>query len=148
MASFSFSDPNESFSDPPQTDDGYKKNYNGYGKVTLSKEGMIKTLDGYKLIRVTDNKLNIPKKVWPPFWKKAIRLKVVVAGDGGVGKSTWLNRLATGHFAQTEQRNNNFDDYFATLGVEVKQLTFRTNRGPVSFNCWDTAGQEKYHSLT
>ena len=147
MASFSFSDLNESFSDPPQTDDGYKKNYNGYGKVTFSKESMVKTDDGYKLITVTDNKLNIPKKVWPPFWKKAIRLKVVVAGDGGVGKSTWLNRLATGHFAQTEQRNNNFDDYFATLGVSVKQLTFRTNRGPVSFNCWDTAGQERYGGL-
>jgi len=36
----------------------------------------------------------------------------------------------------------------ATLGVEVHPLTFHTNRGPIQFNVWDTAGQEKYRTIT
>lgn len=35
----------------------------------------------------------------------------------------------------------------ATLGVEVHPLVFYTNRGPIRFNCWDTAGQEKFGGL-
>ena len=32
----------------------------------------------------------------------------------------------------------------ATMGVEVNPLPFFTNLGHVVFNCWDTAGQEKF----
>ncbi|CAJ0875250.1 12457_t:CDS:2 [Entrophospora sp. SA101] len=35
----------------------------------------------------------------------------------------------------------------ATLGVEVHPLTFHTNFGPICFNAWDTAGQEKFGGL-
>ena len=35
----------------------------------------------------------------------------------------------------------------ATLGVEVHPLMFHTNRGPIKFNVWDTAGQEKFGGL-
>jgi len=37
--------------------------------------------------------------------------------------------------------------YVATLGVEVHPLTFYTNLGPVIYNVWDTAGQEKFGGL-
>merc|ERR1711910_241984 len=37
--------------------------------------------------------------------------------------------------------------YVATLGVEVHPLVFHTNRGPIRFNVWDTAGQEKFGGL-
>jgi GTP-binding nuclear protein Ran len=33
------------------------------------------------------------------------------------------------------------------MGVEVHPLQFSTNLGPVIFNCWDTAGQEKFGGL-
>ena len=35
----------------------------------------------------------------------------------------------------------------ATIGVEVHPLDFTTNRGPIRFYCWDTAGQEKFGGL-
>lgn len=35
----------------------------------------------------------------------------------------------------------------ATLGVEVHPLIFHTNRGPIKFNVWDTASQEKFRGL-
>jgi GTP-binding nuclear protein Ran len=37
--------------------------------------------------------------------------------------------------------------FLATLGVEVHPLAFTTNLGPITFNVWDTAGQEKFGGL-
>lgn len=41
----------------------------------------------------------------------------------------------------------NLDLDAATIGVEVHPLDFTTNRGPIRFYCWDTAGQEKFGGL-
>ena len=35
----------------------------------------------------------------------------------------------------------------ATVGVAVHPLEFHTNCGPIRFDCWDTAGQEKFGGL-
>lgn len=64
--------------------------------------------------------------------------KVVLVGEGGVGKSTYINKL----------RNNNFErKYIATQGVDVIPLTFNTNYGKIIFKVWDCAGQEKFGGL-
>jgi len=64
--------------------------------------------------------------------------KLILVGDGGTGKTTFVKRHLTGEF---EKR------YIATIGVDVHPLTFHTNRGKIAFNCWDTAGQEKFGGL-
>eukprot|EP01088_Endostelium_zonatum_P016518 TRINITY_DN449_c0_g1_i1.p1 TRINITY_DN449_c0_g1~~TRINITY_DN449_c0_g1_i1.p1 ORF type:complete len:223 (-),score=50.91 TRINITY_DN449_c0_g1_i1:131-799(-) len=64
--------------------------------------------------------------------------KLVLVGDGGVGKTTFVARHLTGEFRKK---------YIATLGVEVHPLEFTTNYGPIVFNCWDTAGQERFGGL-
>jgi GTP-binding nuclear protein Ran len=64
--------------------------------------------------------------------------KLVLVGDGGVGKTTFVKRHLTGEF---EKR------YIATLGVEVHPMPFFTNHGQMVFNVWDTAGQEKLGGL-
>ena len=63
----------------------------------------------------------------------APEFKLILVGDGGVGKTTFVKRHLTGEFEKK---------YVATLGVEVHPLGFHTNRGPIKFNVWDTAGQE------
>jgi GTP-binding nuclear protein Ran len=68
----------------------------------------------------------------------AVEFKLVLIGDGGVGKTTFVKRHLTGEY---EKR------YIATVGVEVHPLGFSTTRGKVVFNVWDTAGQEKLSGL-
>jgi GTP-binding nuclear protein Ran len=68
----------------------------------------------------------------------AAEFKLVLIGDGGVGKTTFVKRHLTGEY---EKR------YIATVGVEVHPLSFTTSRGVVIFNVWDTAGQEKLSGL-
>lgn len=64
--------------------------------------------------------------------------KLVLVGDGGTGKTTFVKRHMTGEFEKK---------YIATLGVEVHPLHFYTNYGCLCFNVWDTAGQEKFGGL-
>merc|ERR1712154_742193 len=68
----------------------------------------------------------------------AAEFKLVLVGDGGVGKTTLVKRHLTGEFEKK---------YIPTLGVEVHPLGVTTNCGPLKFNVWDTAGQEKFGGL-
>jgi len=68
----------------------------------------------------------------------AAEFKLVLVGDGGVGKTSLVKRHITGEFLSS---------YVPTLGVEVHSLRFSTSCGDIVFNVWDTAGQEKFGGL-
>jgi len=66
------------------------------------------------------------------------RFKIVLSGDGGVGKSSFVERHISDKFKKT---------YMATLGVDVHPLIFQTTYGTIVFDVWDTAGQEKFGGM-
>ena len=55
-------------------------------------------------------------------------MKIVIVGDAGVGKSTFVNRLITGEFNST---------YKPTVGVDVKKITLNNE----VIELWDVAGE-------
>lgn len=65
-------------------------------------------------------------------------LKIIVVGDGGVGKTTFIHRHLTGEFEHK---------YVATMGAEVHPLRFETTQGTVILKMWDCAGQELFGGL-
>ena len=64
-----------------------------------------------------------------------LTIKLALLGDGGVGKTTFVQRFRTSDF---ERR------YRPTPCTEVSPLPFLTNRGRVVFNVWDTSGRVGY----
>jgi GTP-binding nuclear protein Ran len=64
--------------------------------------------------------------------------KILVIGDGGTGKTTFIKRHDTGEFVAK---------YIPTVGAEVYPIKFFTTRGIFDFLVWDTAGQEKFGAL-
>ena len=70
-------------------------------------------------------------------------LKVVLVGESGVGKTCIINQFAKGIFNQDLMSTNGA--MFTTNKKEFKDSNGRSNF--ISFEMWDTAGQEKYRSL-
>jgi len=69
---------------------------------------------------------------------KPREVKVVLLGDTGVGKSSLVLRFVT----------NNFKPYSeSTIGASFMSKMVTTAGKSIKFQIWDTAGQEKYHSL-
>jgi Ras-related protein Rab-22 len=63
---------------------------------------------------------------------------VVLLGDTGVGKSSLVLRFVT----------NNFKPYNeSTIGASFMSKLVNVAGKQIKFQIWDTAGQEKYHSL-
>ena len=71
--------------------------------------------------------------------KDDFKLKIVVVGDSGVGKTNLIRR-----FIQDDFQSNSK----ATVGVEFFSKSFKMNDNVFKIEIWDTAGQERYKSIT
>lgn len=68
-----------------------------------------------------------------------IVLKIILLGDSGVGKTCIINRYINNTYVENQQSTINAD-------FEEKKLNINSNE--VKIQIWDTAGQEKYRSIT
>jgi len=68
-----------------------------------------------------------------------ILYKIVIIGDSGVGKSNILSRYVRDEFSI---------DTKATVGVEFGSKILTLNNQQIKIQIWDTAGQEKYKSVS
>ena len=82
-------------------------------------------------IKISENVSNYEKEFF--------KLKLIVLGDSGVGKTNIIRRYVSDTFSI---------DTKATVGVEFFTKSFRVNNDIVKLEIWDTAGQERYKSIT
>ena len=68
-----------------------------------------------------------------------ISIKLIIIGSVNVGKTSLLTRYATGKFQRTLKSTSN-----ASFIIKNKII----NNKEYEIKLWDTAGQEKYRSLT
>uniref|UniRef100_A0A3B3QBG3 Uncharacterized protein n=1 Tax=Paramormyrops kingsleyae TaxID=1676925 RepID=A0A3B3QBG3_9TELE len=65
--------------------------------------------------------------------------RLVLAGDAGTGKSSFLLRLSTNEFR---------GDIRTTLGVDMHIKKMLVDGEETTLQIWDTAGQERFRSIT
>uniref|UniRef100_A0A3B4A1H8 Ras-related protein Rab-23 n=1 Tax=Periophthalmus magnuspinnatus TaxID=409849 RepID=A0A3B4A1H8_9GOBI len=68
-----------------------------------------------------------------------VAIKVVVVGNGAVGKSSMIQRYCKGIFTK---------DYKKTIGVDFLERQIVINNEDVRLMLWDTAGQEEFDAIT
>ena len=66
-------------------------------------------------------------------------IKLLVVGDTNVGKTNFIYRFIENKFSQ---------NYMATTGIDLKCTTIELKGKKIRVQLWDTAGQEKYKSIT
>jgi small GTP-binding protein len=70
--------------------------------------------------------------------KKKLKIKVTVIGDGGVGKTSLIQKFTQGTF-QT--------DYIKTIGAQHTNYKTEINGYRMKLIFWDIAGQDTFHFL-
>ncbi|XP_022107791.1 ras-related protein Rab-23-like isoform X2 [Acanthaster planci] len=68
-----------------------------------------------------------------------IAIKVVIVGNGAVGKSSMIQRYCKGIFTK---------DYKKTIGVDFLERQIQVKEEDVRLMLWDTAGQEEFDAIT
>ena len=65
--------------------------------------------------------------------------KIILIGDSGVGKSNIVGRFVDGTFTSNSR---------STVGIDLQVKTLDISGETIKIQIWDTAGQEKYKSIT
>lgn len=65
-------------------------------------------------------------------------IKLIVSGDGGVGKTSFLNRLIHGNFEDKSELTKGIDFFSKTLSINGQEY---------NFVIWDFAGQNQFKQL-
>ncbi|MCX6024752.1 MAG: GTP-binding protein [Chloroflexi bacterium] len=64
--------------------------------------------------------------------------KVVIAGDGAVGKTSLIRRFCEGKFEESR---------VSTIGVDFQTQRVHLPGGTVKLSIWDMAGQDRFHDI-
>jgi len=118
-------------------------NFSGNSKLVGQNQGNIFQDNEKEKICEPYNKHQVYESYWKPKIPKnplpvIAEYKMVIIGEGGVGKTALARRILGEEFEKK---------YIATMGAEMSSLNVLTNFGLIKFSIWDTAGQEKLGGL-
>ena len=68
-----------------------------------------------------------------------MKIKLLLIGDSGVGKSCCLLRFSEDSFTPS---------FITTIGIDFKIRTIELDGKRVKLQIWDTAGQERFRTIT
>lgn len=88
---------------------------------------------------MSDEKLTIEELSPGDYEKEDYKIKIIVVGDSGVGKTNLVNRFTSNKFDTNSK---------STIGVEFVYKTLKINKDVIKVEVWDTAGQERYRAIT
>ena len=83
-------------------------------------------------------KNNIRNQEWVQKLPKKFILKILTAGEGGVGKTTLLHRYVEGQFSAETKMTIGVEFFLKEIEVDGKQCTLQL---------WDFGGQERFRFL-
>jgi Ras-related protein Rab-8A len=66
-------------------------------------------------------------------------IKLLVIGNSGVGKTNMLLKFC---------ENNFMTSHLTTIGIDFKIKTITIGKEKIRLQIWDTAGQEKFKTIT
>ena len=67
---------------------------------------------------------------------------MIIIGDAGIGKTSFLVRFTEDHFDTLN------DNHIATIGIDFKIKRISLDGKNVKLQIWDTAGQERFRVIT
>jgi len=70
--------------------------------------------------------------------KKKQKVKVTIIGDGGVGKTSLIQKFTQGTFEK---------EYIKTIGAQISNYKVETDAYKTELLFWDIAGQDDFHFL-
>eukprot|EP01090_Pellita_catalonica_P020918 TRINITY_DN7690_c0_g1_i1.p1 TRINITY_DN7690_c0_g1~~TRINITY_DN7690_c0_g1_i1.p1 ORF type:complete len:158 (-),score=25.85 TRINITY_DN7690_c0_g1_i1:13-486(-) len=76
--------------------------------------------------------------------KKPIHAKIILLGDSGVGKTSILRRWAYDYWTEDDKK----DEKAKNLKLDEIKQTMETNNKTIELIVHDTAGQERFRTLT
>ena len=68
-----------------------------------------------------------------------LTIKLLIVGDSTVGKTNFICKFTEDKFKE---------NYFASTGIDLKTTSIKIDGKNIKLYLWDTAGQEKYKSIT
>lgn len=89
----------------------------------------------------TDNRGSAPSGIKVPAPVEVVQHKLILVGDISVGKSSLVQRLLGKGFKE---------EHISTIGTAFASVTLqpRDDMDPVTLQVWDTAGEERYRSMS
>ena len=88
---------------------------------------------------MSNEKLTIEELSPDDYDTEDYKIKIIVVGDSGVGKTNLINRFASDKFDTNSK---------ATIGVEFVYKALKINKDVIKVEVWDTAGEERYRAIT